>query len=225
MMGAIHQMERELRAERAAAGRASAQARGRPRTDVVKLRDAKVLYDNSGKTAEEVCKVRWRRQAHLLRLPCSTERSGLSSSHGQLDLFEGLGKNSLVLFDPGDPIPAQRRRVVTDKRFWSRWFQSAHGTRRVDRHHDVCGKARVRHLRFAGRIRTRPDFRANQSRAGVGPCPWTKRRCALQNDGGKGTTGHGRHGAKGNEGGRVVQRTRCYPADALPARRAGWHAT
>lgn len=61
MMGAIHQMERELRAERAAAGRASAKARGktggRPRTDVVKLRDAKVLYDNSGKTAGEVCKV------------------------------------------------------------------------------------------------------------------------------------------------------------------------
>ena len=61
MMGAIHQMERELRAERAAAGRASAKARGktggRPRTDIVKLRDAKVLYDNSGKTAAEVCKV------------------------------------------------------------------------------------------------------------------------------------------------------------------------
>lgn len=42
-------------------GRTSAKARGktvgRPRTDVVKLRDAKVLYDNSGKTAEEVCKV------------------------------------------------------------------------------------------------------------------------------------------------------------------------
>jgi DNA invertase Pin-like site-specific DNA recombinase len=61
MVGAIHQMERELRAERAAAGRASAKARGktggRPRTDVVKLRDAKVLYDNSGKTADEVCKV------------------------------------------------------------------------------------------------------------------------------------------------------------------------
>lgn len=55
MMGAMHQMERELRAERAAAGRASAKARGktggRPRTDVVKLRDAKVLYDNSGKAA------------------------------------------------------------------------------------------------------------------------------------------------------------------------------
>ena len=41
MMGAIHQMERELRAERAAADRASAKARGktggRPRTDVAKL--------------------------------------------------------------------------------------------------------------------------------------------------------------------------------------------
>jgi DNA invertase Pin-like site-specific DNA recombinase len=61
MMGAIHQMERKLRAERVAAGRASAKARGKtggqPRTYVVKLRDAKVLYDNSGKTADEVCKV------------------------------------------------------------------------------------------------------------------------------------------------------------------------
>ena len=48
-------------AERASAGRASAKARGntggRPRTDIAKLRDAKVLYDNSGKTADEVCKV------------------------------------------------------------------------------------------------------------------------------------------------------------------------
>jgi DNA invertase Pin-like site-specific DNA recombinase len=61
MMGAIHQMERELRAERASAGRASAQARGktggRPRTDIVKWRDAKVLYENSGRTADEVCRV------------------------------------------------------------------------------------------------------------------------------------------------------------------------
>jgi DNA invertase Pin-like site-specific DNA recombinase len=60
MMGAIHQMERELRAERAAAGRASARARGktggRPRTDVARLKNAKVLYENSGKTAGEVCK-------------------------------------------------------------------------------------------------------------------------------------------------------------------------
>lgn len=61
MMGAIHQMERELRAERASAGRASAKARGktggRPRTDVAKFKNAKVLYDNSGKTANEVCNV------------------------------------------------------------------------------------------------------------------------------------------------------------------------
>ncbi|MBC7623515.1 MAG: recombinase family protein [Aeromicrobium sp.] len=61
MMGAIHQMERELRAVRAPAGRASAKARGktgdRPRTDVVKLENAKVLYENSGKTADEVCEV------------------------------------------------------------------------------------------------------------------------------------------------------------------------
>ena len=61
MMGAIHQMERELRAERASAGRASAKARGRtggrPRTDVAKLESARILYQNSGKTAAEVCRV------------------------------------------------------------------------------------------------------------------------------------------------------------------------
>ncbi len=61
MMGAIHQMERELRGERAAAGRASAKARGksggRPRTDVTKLENARVLYENSPKTADEVCKI------------------------------------------------------------------------------------------------------------------------------------------------------------------------
>jgi hypothetical protein len=54
-------MEREFRAERASAGRASAKARGktggRPRTDVVKLKHAKVLYEHSGKTASEVCKM------------------------------------------------------------------------------------------------------------------------------------------------------------------------
>ncbi len=61
MMGAVHQMERELRAERAAAGRASAKARGktggRPRTDVAKLENARILYENSGKSAAEVCEV------------------------------------------------------------------------------------------------------------------------------------------------------------------------
>jgi DNA invertase Pin-like site-specific DNA recombinase len=47
MMGAIHQMERELRAERAAAGRSSAKARGktggRPKTDPEKLENARIL--------------------------------------------------------------------------------------------------------------------------------------------------------------------------------------
>jgi DNA invertase Pin-like site-specific DNA recombinase len=61
MMGAIHQMERELRAERAAAGRASAKARGktggRPRTDAARLENARILYENSGKTAAEVCEM------------------------------------------------------------------------------------------------------------------------------------------------------------------------
>ena len=61
MMGAIHQMERELRAERAAAGRASAKARGktggRPQTDAAKLENARILYENSGKTAAEACAI------------------------------------------------------------------------------------------------------------------------------------------------------------------------
>jgi DNA invertase Pin-like site-specific DNA recombinase len=61
MMGAIHQMERELRAERSSAGRASAKARGRtggrPRTDVTKLENARILYENSEKTAAEICEI------------------------------------------------------------------------------------------------------------------------------------------------------------------------
>jgi DNA invertase Pin-like site-specific DNA recombinase len=61
MMGAIHQMERELRAERAAAGRLSAKARGRtggrPKTDPEKLENARILYENSDKTAAEVCEI------------------------------------------------------------------------------------------------------------------------------------------------------------------------
>jgi DNA invertase Pin-like site-specific DNA recombinase len=52
-------MERELKSERAAAGRASARARGktggRPRTDADKLGKARMLYD-SGCKADEVCK-------------------------------------------------------------------------------------------------------------------------------------------------------------------------
>lgn len=59
ILGAINQMERELKSERAAAGRASAKARGRsggrPRTDVTKLENARVLYQNSDKSAAEAC--------------------------------------------------------------------------------------------------------------------------------------------------------------------------
>ena len=58
--GAIAQMERELKAERAAAGRLSAKARGRsggrPRTDPGKLEQARILYENSDKTAAEICR-------------------------------------------------------------------------------------------------------------------------------------------------------------------------
>lgn len=54
-------MEREFKAERAAAGRKSAKAArgmtgGRPRTDPNKLEDARILYMNSDKTAAEVCR-------------------------------------------------------------------------------------------------------------------------------------------------------------------------
>jgi DNA invertase Pin-like site-specific DNA recombinase len=59
IMGVISQMERELKAERTAAGRAAAKARGRtggrPRTDPDKLEQARLLYLHSDKTAAEVC--------------------------------------------------------------------------------------------------------------------------------------------------------------------------
>jgi DNA invertase Pin-like site-specific DNA recombinase len=61
MMGAVAQMEREIKAERAEAGRAAAKARGktggRPRTDTDKLEQAKILYQNSDKSAAQVCQV------------------------------------------------------------------------------------------------------------------------------------------------------------------------
>jgi DNA invertase Pin-like site-specific DNA recombinase len=59
IMGAISQMERELKSERAKAGREAAKARGRtggrPRTEPRKLEQARILYENSNQTAEEVC--------------------------------------------------------------------------------------------------------------------------------------------------------------------------
>src|SRR5215475_175656 len=61
IMGAIAQMERELKAERTAAGRAAAQARGRtggrPRIDAEKLEHARILYLNSRKSAADVCQM------------------------------------------------------------------------------------------------------------------------------------------------------------------------
>lgn len=59
IMGAISQMERELKSERAAAGREAAKARGktggRPRIETRKLEQARILYENSDQTAAEVC--------------------------------------------------------------------------------------------------------------------------------------------------------------------------
>lgn len=60
MMGAISQMERELKAERAKAGREAGKARGRsggrPRVSNTKLEQARILYENSEKSATEICK-------------------------------------------------------------------------------------------------------------------------------------------------------------------------
>ncbi len=60
IMGAINQLERELKTERAAAGRAAAKARGksggRPRTDKDLLERARLVYENSEKTAADVSK-------------------------------------------------------------------------------------------------------------------------------------------------------------------------
>ena len=61
MMGAVSQMEREIKSERAEAGRAAAKARGktggRPRTDKDKLEQARILYFNSDKSAQQVCQL------------------------------------------------------------------------------------------------------------------------------------------------------------------------
>lgn len=60
IMGAINQLEIELKKERTAAGRESARARGktggRPKTDPALLEQARVLYENSGASADTVCK-------------------------------------------------------------------------------------------------------------------------------------------------------------------------
>ena len=59
IMGVLAQMEREIKAERAAAGRAAAKARGktggRPRTDPDQLEQARILYQHSDRSAAQVC--------------------------------------------------------------------------------------------------------------------------------------------------------------------------
>ncbi|RNC67554.1 MAG: recombinase family protein [Desulfuromonadales bacterium] len=59
MIGVVNQLEIELKAERAAAGRAAAKARGktggRPKTDPKKLEQARILYENSDLSAKAVC--------------------------------------------------------------------------------------------------------------------------------------------------------------------------
>jgi DNA invertase Pin-like site-specific DNA recombinase len=61
IMGAVSQMELEIKSERAEAGRAAAKARGksggRPRTDPDKLEQARILYQNSDKSAHKVCEL------------------------------------------------------------------------------------------------------------------------------------------------------------------------
>jgi len=58
IMGSIHQMEKELRAERAAIGRESARARGRsggrPFTDPKKIEYALLLYHDKKKTVKQI---------------------------------------------------------------------------------------------------------------------------------------------------------------------------
>ena len=59
IMGVVSQMECEIKAERAAAGREAAKARGktggRPRINADSLEQACILYQNSDKSAAQVC--------------------------------------------------------------------------------------------------------------------------------------------------------------------------
>lgn len=61
IMGAVNQMELELRAERVAAGRESSKARGgtggRPRADVAKMAQAITLYEQTDQSVSDLCKM------------------------------------------------------------------------------------------------------------------------------------------------------------------------
>jgi len=80
IMGAIAQMERELKSERAKAGREAAKARGRsggrPRTNPQKLEQARILYENSTQTAAEVCKAVGVGRRTLFRYLAQKSRNG-----------------------------------------------------------------------------------------------------------------------------------------------------
>lgn len=60
IIGTINQMERELRAERTAAGREAARIRGksggRPKTSSDKLEKARILYEAGGHPVSDICK-------------------------------------------------------------------------------------------------------------------------------------------------------------------------
>jgi DNA invertase Pin-like site-specific DNA recombinase len=59
MMGAISQMEREIKQERIRAGKEAARSRGRsggrPKMPTEKLEQARILYENSNTSASEIC--------------------------------------------------------------------------------------------------------------------------------------------------------------------------
>ena len=59
IMGAVNQMELELRAERVEAGREAAKARGgtggRPKADMNKIGQALVLYENTNQSVDDIC--------------------------------------------------------------------------------------------------------------------------------------------------------------------------
>ena len=85
MIGAISQMERELKAERTAAGRAAAKARGRtggrPKIDPEKIEQASILYQNSDKSAAEVCKMVGIGKRTLFKY-LAERKNGDSNPHG-----------------------------------------------------------------------------------------------------------------------------------------------
>ena len=84
IMGAIAQMERELKNERAEAGREAAKARGksggRPKTPRQKLEQARILYENSNQTAREVCHAVGIGRRTLFRYLSSRQKEKLTES-------------------------------------------------------------------------------------------------------------------------------------------------